>query len=125
GRVDAVEVLGRHAIGRHDVDGVAERAQQEAPFAEEGGELRADAGEIAGIVDGEVERRDGAEAPYPGEARVVAETRQPLLLQRAESGDALCDRFLVPDVEIGVGGGAGDGIGRERARMEEGAPTVL
>src|SRR3546814_4104092 len=62
GGPDFGQFVGRDAIGRHDIDAVAERAKQDAAVAEEGDEARGDRGEIAAVGRRDVERGDGAEA---------------------------------------------------------------
>ena len=84
----------------------------------------ATSGQIAGIGHFQVQRRDGAQAADILKARIVAEARQPLLLHARQRGDALPHRLVAPDLQIGAGGGAGDGIGGEGTGMKKGAAAV-
>jgi len=71
--VDAVKLVGRNDIRRKDIDDVAERAKQHAALQEKIVELRAEAGEVAGVVNAELQRAESAELPRIADLMEVAE----------------------------------------------------
>src|SRR3546814_11507918 len=77
------------------------------------------AGEIAAVGRRDVERGDGAEAAKAGRARMGGQQRQMRGLRLGQCVDAGLHRLVVPDLQIGVGGGAGDRVPGVARRMIE------
>ena len=70
--IDLVEIGRLDAIRGHNVDRVAERAQQEVSTTEKGLKLRTDVGEVAPVGYYQIKCGDGAEPANALEARVGA-----------------------------------------------------
>ena len=119
-----IELICIKAIGRHQIDGVSQRPQQEAAFKGKGAQPRGDVGKIAGVRCDQVDGGDGAQAAWAGEGGMRGERFESLCHALAERCNPAQHILLPPDGEIGCGGGAGDGIGRIAARMIEEAGAV-
>src|SRR5450759_5977787 len=80
GVIHHAQVILCHAIGRHDVDGVAERPQQHARVPKALLQPWSDVSEIARVAGFQIERRDGAGLTDALESRMLAEAVQLLRL---------------------------------------------
>ena len=126
GIIDQIEFRRRDAIRRHDIDGIAQGAQQAAPFH---GKTRVSSGpmpgQIAGIGHFQIQRGDGAQAadiretrssPRNGASR--SSCRPPSAAMRSRTGSF----FQIS--RLAQRRGAGDGIGGEGTGMKKGAAAV-
>ena len=112
----------RHAIGRQQIEDIAERTDEQAALEKERAQLRPDLGQITG--------RAGAQDRAPRSCRScrtvgeAADCRGSVRSSAAcialKVGDPLGHRLVAPDLEIGERGGAGNRIGGVGTRMEEG-----
>jgi hypothetical protein len=78
-----IKVRRDHTVRRHDIDGVPQGPQQDAPSLAKRHEFQADSGQVAGVGHLQIEGRDGAQTPDVGKAGIGAEAIKAFFLQIA------------------------------------------
>ena len=108
--VHVVQFLGRDAIGRQNVNHVAERAQQDAGVEEKFIKLRTQARGIAGIVGAQFDSGDGADGANVADSGMILDGREAVLMNAIDGVDALEDWFGFENLQAGNRGRGGNGI---------------
>lgn len=123
--VDVVQFFGGDAVGRENVDYVAQRAKQNPSVEEKIVEPRAKGREISGIVGAQLDGSDGSDATHIADGGMIFDRGEALLMDLRNSGDALEDRFGLKDFEARDGRCGGDGISGVGMSVIKGAATIF
>lgn len=122
--VDEVEFIGGNAIGRENVDDVAERAKENAGVEEKFVELRAQAREIAGIVGAQFDGGDSADGADVADGGMLLNFGEALLVNLGDGVDAVENGLVLENLEAGDGGSGGDGISGVGMSVVESAHAI-
>lgn len=123
--VDEMEFAGGDAVGRENVNDVAERAKQDSGVEKKFVELWAEAREIAGIVGAKFDGGDGADGANVADRGMISNFGEALLMNLRNGVDAVEDRLVLENSETGDGGSDGDGISGVRMAVIEGASAIV
>ena len=122
--VDEVEFIGGNAIGRENVDDVAERAQQNAGVEEKFVELGAQAREVAGVIGAQFDGGDSADGADVPDRGMLLNFGEALLVNLGDGVDAFKNRLVLENLEAGDGGSDGDGISGVGMSVVESASAI-
>jgi hypothetical protein len=121
---DAVEFVRNAAVWRHEVDRIAERPDQQPATKEITVEARPDTGQIAIVIRGDIKCGDGSDLTDVAKARILTKAIETLGLRMDDGRDALDHRFVLPNLQVGTSGRAGDRVRSVGAGMEEGLAAI-
>jgi hypothetical protein len=108
--INQIEFARRAAIGRHDVDRVAKRPDQQAPREKALVETGTNVGHIAGVAGYDIERSDGSDLANIRKTPILTEAIEPLGVQGGQTRDALHNRLSAPNLQIRESGRARDRV---------------
>ena len=120
-----IQLIHIRTKGRHQVDAVAQRTQQNAPIKEEGAQAGSEVGQIPCVLRDQVNRYDCAKLPgifEGGMKRQFSESLRHILFERGDADEHI---LFAPDGEVGRGRRAGDGVRCVAGRMVEKPRPVL
>src|SRR5690348_16185518 len=122
--VDEVEFIGGNAVGRENVDDVAERTQQNSGVEKKVVEHWAQAREVAGIVGAQFDGRDGADGTNVADGGMILNFGEALLVNLGDGVDAVENGLVLENLEAGDGGSGGDGISGVGMSVVESARAI-
>lgn len=108
--MDEMKFFGGDAVGRENVDDVAERAKENAGVEEKFVELGAQAREIACIIGAQFDGSDGADGTDVADRGMISNLGETLLVDLGDGVNAFEDGLALENFEAGDGGSGGDGI---------------
>lgn len=129
GRGDAVvhemEFRGGDAVGRENVNDIAERTKQNSSVEEKFVELWTQAREIAGVVGAQFDGSDSADRTNVANRGMILNFGEAQLMDLRDGVDAVENGLALENFEAGDGGSCGDGISGVGMAVIESASTIF
>lgn len=108
--VDEMQFFGGDAVGRQDVNYVAERAEQNSGVKEKIVELGAKRRKISRVLGAELDGSDGSDTADVADGGMIFNGGEALLMNLGDPGDALEDRLVFKNAEACNCRSSSDGI---------------
>jgi hypothetical protein len=123
--IDAMTLVRFDDVRWENVDDVAERTKEDAAFEEEVVELGAEAGKIARIVHAKFEGADGTDLPDVPDLVEIAKLREAFGVNPGDGANAIENGFVIENLQIGIGRGAGQRVPRVGMTVIEGVHPIF